>query len=60
MFVSQTAEEYHEMMESDEVKEMKKLHMEFRQSLEHEFLNTQSCNVRLQIGLLGLFIAMNA
>ncbi|XP_067236830.1 uncharacterized protein [Chanodichthys erythropterus] len=47
-FEEPTAEEYHEMMESDEVKEMKKLHKEFRQSLEHEFLNTQSCNVHKQ------------
>ncbi|XP_067235417.1 uncharacterized protein [Chanodichthys erythropterus] len=47
-FEEPTAEEYHEMMESDEVKKMKKLHKEFRQSLEYEFLNTQSCNVHMQ------------
>lgn len=48
-FVSQTEEEYCEMMESDEVKKMKKLHMEFRQSLENELLNTmkESNTVRL-------------
>lgn len=56
VFVAQTEEEYLEMMESNDVKEMKKLHMKYRDSLELELLNTmteitQSRNVRLQIVL---------
>lgn len=52
-FEEPTEEEYQEMMESDEVKKMKKLHMEFRQSLENELRNTmkdiaQSPNVDMQ------------
>ncbi len=63
VFVAQTEEEYLEMMESDEVKEMKKLHVEYRESLEIDLLNTmnditQSRNVRLQIVLLHLFIGI--
>ncbi len=63
VFVAQTEEEYLEMMESDEVKEMKKLHVEYRESLETDLLNTmnditQSRNVRLQIVLLHLFIGI--
>ncbi|KAL0153491.1 hypothetical protein M9458_051205, partial [Cirrhinus mrigala] len=54
-----TEEQYCEMMESDEVKTMKKSHMEFRESLERELLNTmneiaRSRNVRLQILLLDV------
>lgn len=54
VFVAQNEEEYLEMMESDDVKDMKKLHVEYRESLEHELMNTmndiaQSRNVRLQI-----------
>ncbi len=61
VFVAQTEEEYLEMMESNDVKEMKKLHVEYRESLEIDLLNTmkeitQSRNVRLQIVFLHLFI----
>ncbi len=63
VFVAQTEEEYLEMMESDEVKEMKKLHVKYRESLETDLLNTmnditQSRSVRLQIVLLHLFIGI--
>lgn len=39
-FASQTEEEYNEMMESDEIKEMKDAHNKFRQSLENEMLES--------------------
>ncbi|XP_050957334.1 uncharacterized protein LOC127158229 [Labeo rohita] len=41
-FEEPTEEEYLEMMESEDIKEMKKLHMEYRESLELELLNTMN------------------
>uniref|UniRef100_A0A672JVI5 Uncharacterized protein n=1 Tax=Sinocyclocheilus grahami TaxID=75366 RepID=A0A672JVI5_SINGR len=39
-FEEPTEEEYQEMMESEEIKQMKKLHTEFRQTLANDLLNT--------------------
>lgn len=56
IFVAQTEEEYCKMMESDEIKAMKQSHMDFRESLERDLLNTmkdiaKSRNVRLEMVL---------
>ncbi|XP_050956541.1 uncharacterized protein LOC127157349 [Labeo rohita] len=56
-FEEPTEEEYHEMMESEDIKNMKKLHMEYRESLHLELLNTlneitetRNVDVQKQVG----------
>ncbi|KAK9955896.1 hypothetical protein ABG768_015740 [Culter alburnus] len=64
-FDEPTEEEYREMMESDEVKAIKKQHKDFRESLEHDLLNimkeiAQSRNINIIFGLSNLKVHMKS